>query len=311
MFDSSTPSTHARADHATTAHRAAAVRNNPDMVQETATETQPAVPQRKRCFVISPIGKEGTDVRRRANQVLTYVIEAVLDPLGYEVIRADRITDAGLINTQILDHIVNDTLVVADLTDSNPNVYYELAVRHALGKPFVQLCQAGQQLPFDVQGQRTIFLDHTDLDSVAQAKTDLAEHVKAVQDVEKVETPLSVTVDLLSLRSSGDPERQAEAQMLSLLEDVHRSVSRGAGTRSTVVPRSDYEAFRAFVMYLTASGQVSPSMLETCITSDTSGRHDAWVRDLQQRHFPAPDDPWATAPEPSAAQAGWSDEPPF
>ncbi len=283
------------------------------MVGEPRTEAQPEDPDRKRCFVISPIGREGTDVRRRADQVLTYVIQAVLEPLGYEVIRADRITDAGLINTQILDHIVNDQLVVADLTDSNPNVYYELAVRHALAKPFVQLCQADQQLPFDVQGQRTIFLDHTDLDSVAQAKVGLAEHVKAVQNLEKVETPLSVTVDLLSLRNSGDPERQAEAQILSLLEDVHRSVYRSGGVPSSGVPRADYEAFPAFVTQLAATAQITSSMLEACITFDTSRRHDAWVRDLQERHFPAPRNPWATASElPSAgSRAGWTDEPPF
>ena len=47
-------------------------------------------------------------------------------------------------------------LVVADLTDHNPNVFYELAIRHALQLPLVQLIDSAQDLPFDIKAMRTV-----------------------------------------------------------------------------------------------------------------------------------------------------------
>jgi len=51
------------------------------------------------------------------------------------VIRADKISEPGIITTQIIGHIVDAELVIADLTDKNPNVFYELAIRHAIRNP--------------------------------------------------------------------------------------------------------------------------------------------------------------------------------
>src|SRR5688572_13315379 len=89
----------------------------------------------KSCFVISPIGEVGSEVRARADQILKYVIQPAVKVFGYVAIRADAMPEPGLITTQIIDRIINDDLVVADLTGKNPNVYYELALRHAIRKP--------------------------------------------------------------------------------------------------------------------------------------------------------------------------------
>ena len=273
---------------------------------EEKTSKGPPEDQGGRCFVISPIGPDGSETRRRSNQVLKYVVEAVVSPLGYNVVRADRIADAGLISSQILDHIVNDELVIADLTDANPNVFYELAVRHALGKPFVQLCQLGQDLPFDVQGQRTLFFDHTDLDSVDAVKGELLSAIEAMRGLEQVETPLSVTVNLLSLRASGDPDKQAEAQMLDLLREIERNVSKprviSSGAPAGTV--QDNELLRRFVEDLVQSGDIAPELLQTLLDSSGSRRHQTWINTLMKSvarpvQVVKMRDPWV------------SDEPPF
>ena len=45
----------------------------------------------------------------------------------------------------------------------NPNVFYELALRHAIGKPIVHLIRKADKVPFDVANFRTITLDDTDM----------------------------------------------------------------------------------------------------------------------------------------------------
>ncbi len=175
----------------------------------------------KVCFVIAPIGTEGSDVRVRSDQVLKHIITPAARECGYEPIRADQISEPGLITSQVIQHIVQDPLVIADLTGRNPNVFYELAVRHAIKKPVVQIIQAAELIPFDVAGSRTIHVDHHDLDSAAKAKEEI---VRQIHSVEKnpgdVDTPISVAVELQSLRQSDNPLEKSNAEIISMLQEI-------------------------------------------------------------------------------------------
>lgn len=136
----------------------------------------------KSCFVISPIGARDSETRRRSDQVLRYIIRPAAAECGYEVVRADEISDPGLISTQVLSRLAEADLVIADLWDGNPNVFYELGVRHAVGKPVIHIVDNAQQIPFDVQGFRSIELDHRDLDSVFRARDAIIDTIGAIED---------------------------------------------------------------------------------------------------------------------------------
>jgi hypothetical protein len=56
--------------------------------------------------------------------------------------------------------------VIADLSFHNPNVFYELALRHAVRKPIVQISRTADRLPFDIGQFRTIVVDTTDIYSL-------------------------------------------------------------------------------------------------------------------------------------------------
>ena len=92
--------------------------------------------------------------------------------------RSDGIDEAGTITRQIVDRVYDADLVVADLTDLNPNVFYELAVRHAFHKPVITIAQAGTKIPFDVAHQRMITYDVKNLDASAEARERIAEQAK-------------------------------------------------------------------------------------------------------------------------------------
>lgn len=155
----------------------------------------------KIAFVISPIGERDSTTRKRADQILNYIIQPVVSKQGYITTRADMISKPGMITSQIIDHLLNDPLVIADLTGHDPNVFYELAVRHAVRKPVIQMIQEGERIPFDISTTRTIPFNHQDLDSVDKAKRELERQIKAVEkDPTLADSPVSVSIDLKTLK---------------------------------------------------------------------------------------------------------------
>ncbi len=188
-----------------------------------------AVPHTKRCFCISEFGAdEAARVERK--QTLKHLVRKVLEPLGYEVQRADDIDDMGQITHQIIERLLDDDLVVADLTGLNPNVFYELAVRHAARKPVVTLMTFGETLPFDLKDVRTVFYDLHDPDKLEAAQAELKLKVKATeQNPADIRNPITVARDVSLLQESDDPETQERGAVLSAvneLKDEVRALSR-------------------------------------------------------------------------------------
>jgi len=95
------------------------------------------------CFIIAPIREEDSEQRIRSDKVLKHIIKPAVEKYELRAIRADHISSPGMITSQIIQHILKDRIVIADLTDHNPNVFYELALRHAFRKPVIQIIQKG------------------------------------------------------------------------------------------------------------------------------------------------------------------------
>lgn len=181
---------------------------------------------KKICFVISPIGEEGSDIRERSDQVLKHIIASSVEQLGYTIIRADKISEPGIITTQIIEHIVDAELVIADLTDKNPNVFYELAIRHAIRKPLVQLIKKGEVIPFDVAATRIVQFDLLSLDSVAAAKEEIISQVKSLETGKsEINNPISVSLDLKLLKESGNIEERSLADIVEAVSDLRLAVT--------------------------------------------------------------------------------------
>ena len=123
-----------------------------------------------KCFVISPIGDEGTTVRKDADNVLKYIIKPALESEGIEVIRSDGLDEPGRISDQMFRLLLESDLCVAVLTGANPNVYYELAVAQCAARPVILLIEEGEALPFDVADLRTVSYDLRDVDGLLDEK---------------------------------------------------------------------------------------------------------------------------------------------
>jgi tetratricopeptide (TPR) repeat protein len=105
-------------------------------------------------FVAMPFGiKEDIDF----NAVFRELIKPALEGAGFEVFRADEEMRAGNIRTDMFQELLLADLVVADLSIDNPNVWYELGVRHALRKRgVVQITCRRDQMPFDLLTERSV-----------------------------------------------------------------------------------------------------------------------------------------------------------
>ena len=157
----------------------------------------------KTCFLICPIGSEGSPERKRADYFLKYIIEKTLVELNYNVIRADKIAKPGIITNQIVENLIDADIVIADLKDANPNVFYELGIRHTINKPVIPIYHPNQRIPFDVANLRSIKLDITDLESVDNCINELKKQIKTVEEhPEETTSPFSIAFDLRNIKSS-------------------------------------------------------------------------------------------------------------
>jgi len=156
------------------------------------------------CFIICPIGNENSESRKRSDKLLKHVFKPVLDRNDYKALRADQIPKVGLITTQIINLIIESPLVIADLTDSNPNVFYELAIRHAIKKPYIQVIEKGQKIPFDLSGIRTIEIDITDLDNVENAIKEIEKQIHEFKKGYIPDSPISIASSAKIIQNDSD-----------------------------------------------------------------------------------------------------------
>lgn len=147
------------------------------------------------CFFAAPIGEDGTVERKHSDMVLSKLVELAVEPLNLKVVRADMISTPGMISRQIVEYLLHSKLVVVDLSFHNPNAFYELALRHVIGRPIVHLIRKCDQIPFDVGNFRTVRIDDSDMyDLIAKLDTyraEIANQVRqALQEAHSTDNPI-------------------------------------------------------------------------------------------------------------------------
>lgn len=185
----------------------------------------------KICFFIAPVGETDSEIRKRSDQVLKHIIEPVAHECGYKPLRADQISEPGYITPQIMEYIFESPLVIADLTGGNPNVFYELAIRHVAKKPFVQIINKGEKIPFDIAQMRTIQIDVHNLDSVEEGKKEIQSPLSTIIDINILQPSQHVLADLIK---SMEERTRALAYLefdknLAVMAESKEKLKRGEG----------------------------------------------------------------------------------
>lgn len=187
----------------------------------------------RKCFIITPIGNENSDTFRKAKGVIESVIKPVLEKNGFSYIKPSyEINVSGMISSQIINRIIDDDLVVANLTGNNPNVMYELCLRHVSAKPIIHICEEGTVLPFDIKDSRTIFY-RNDMLGVNELKEKLNLFLCSMNyDIEYRSNPIYTSVQYGNLlKEAVEPKENEQLsiliEMVSSINEIKREINKG------------------------------------------------------------------------------------
>jgi hypothetical protein len=258
-------------------------------------------PDKPMCFVIGPIGEDGSEERKHADFMLNGIIKPVLGA-KYAVKRADEDAYPGMISDRMISDIINAKLVVADLTNLNPNAFYELGIRHSAGKPAIHIAIAGTRLPFDNAQHRAIFVDKSDWQSIERARSGLTESVQATEAPDyRVSNPITHANGSFQMRASADPVEQILASVVDRLATLEASQEKYVANESVVMSAARQarylqaltktkETFAALDLSSTVGNALSPFGVGSAGVAQGVPTHG-----IQNALFPLEDDPYGTS----------------
>ena len=180
------------------------------------------------CFVVMGFGKKTDFETGRVldlDQSYKNLIKPAVEAAGLKCIRADEIVHSGLIDVPMYELLLKADIVVADLSTSNRNAFYELGVRHAL-RPFTTVIVAEEQMmkaaPFDVnhiaiQSYRHLGEDIgvSEAKRFTQALTQAIEQIMATKPELRVDSPVYRFISRLTPPSIAEELKQAVAAAAS------------------------------------------------------------------------------------------------
>ncbi len=221
---------------------------------EIAESLQAKAHLQKKCFIVTPIGGADSSTRRAADGLISSVLKPLMAELDFEVYVAHEISLTGSISRQVVEHILEDDLVIANLSELNANVMYELAVRHCTGKPVVAIAVAGTRLPFDIADERTVFYTD-DMRGVVELTPALRKAVEASLTKTEGDNPVLRVRHNRALLDSLD-QGDAKTILIERLDDIEELLRdiRAGGRRNLAYPATN---FKAGVLVLTAQGERS------------------------------------------------------
>ena len=174
------------------------------------------------CFVIMPYGGNDEEKRKHFTGVYDIIFAPAAIKAGFEPRRSDISGEPGSITADIITALAKAEMVIADLTDANANVFFELGIRHALKKSgTVHVVDSSHQIPFDVRQYRAIHYT-VDLVSIPAAIDAIAAAItKRIESPGKSDNPVHDTLPSLprDLQDVGD------AALRDQLEDMQKQVS--------------------------------------------------------------------------------------
>jgi hypothetical protein len=162
------------------------------------------------CFVIMPFGEWFDDY-------YSGIFAPAIEAAGLTATRADDLYRPSAIVNDIWEYTKTATLILADLTGKNPNVFYELGLAHAAAKPAILVTASMDDIPFDLRALRVLEYDKNDPDWGTILKQQIATAI-----TETLASPLTTVLPTFLNQPNRDISEHSdkEREIISLKQDV-------------------------------------------------------------------------------------------
>ena len=125
-------------------------------IPQPTEQAERQLEDKRRCFVVMPFGDQDLQVVYK-----DFVKPTLVDGCNLHCERGDDVFGSNVIMEDILKSISAADVILADLTRKNANVFYEVGICHALGKPVLLLAQSIDDVPFDLRHRRVLLYDYS------------------------------------------------------------------------------------------------------------------------------------------------------
>lgn len=138
------------------------------------------------CFVIMPFGKEETPEYKKWLDIFNDIIQKAVVESGRvaeeSCYRVDLLDNPGSICKDILNGLTESEIVIADLSEKNPHVLYELGIRHSLRSGTILIAQSMNDIPFHLKTYRTAIYNYpvSNLEKEAEFKSKIKRFIESI-----------------------------------------------------------------------------------------------------------------------------------
>lgn len=166
----------------------------------------------KTCFVIMPISDHPEYSTGHFRRVYEYIIKPACKKAGYIPTRADDTNKSNDIVTDIIKKIIDSDMAICDMSSRNPNVFYELGLRHAFNLKTTLIKDKKTSRAFDIAGLRAVEYDQSlRVDEVEAAISAIADAITETENMKSDEA--NSTIQLLGLDA---PAKKVEIKSMSV-----------------------------------------------------------------------------------------------
>jgi len=188
---------------------------------------------KKKCFVIMPFSSTKSCTEQKWTEIFGYIVKPSVEESGFGYECERSVAERENIIKGILEALNKANVVIADLTDNNPNVFYELGVRHTLANRTILIAQGEKHIPFDLRPYPVAFYGESPA-KIAEFKKDIK---KKLEDIEKnPERSDNPVADFLKERNVVlfSAEKSATVKRLTaLISELSRNLDVITGTLDT------------------------------------------------------------------------------
>lgn len=174
------------------------------------------------CFVLMPFGLP-------FDRYYENIFEPAITSLGLTPIRADSLFRSSPIMGDIWRFVREAKVLLADLSGKNPNVFYELGLAHAIGKPAILVSTAIEDVPFDLRGLRVLLYDKDNENWGTDLKKKIQKSLReTLADIRSAIPPMFLETHHFS-RPAEDPQSKELREILNEIRALRsEQTSRGS-----------------------------------------------------------------------------------